>query len=242
MNLRLTGVGADRKRLLILGALLAIAAYFYFSGSAPSGSTTSSQQRPSGVLGPATGPRVAARQASRGARGQGKTFRNAGGEFKPSLKPDKDEQIDRSSIDPTLHLDQLARLKSVKVEGGSRSIFDFGQAAPAVVAVKEPDKIFPTHRWFTGPMPPPEKVAKADPPKAPPPAIPLKFYGFVNQTKAGVKRAFFLDGEDIIVASEGQLVKNRYKIVRIGVNSAVVEDTQFENHQQTLPLVEEVTG
>jgi hypothetical protein len=241
MNVRFTGMGADRKRVVILGVLLAIAAYFYFSGSAPSGSPATSQQRPSGVLGPATSPRLAARQASRTTRGQSKSFRN-GGDFKPSLKPNKDEQIDRSSIDPTLHLDSLTRLKSVKVEGGSRSIFDFGATAPVVVAGKEPEKIIPQKRYFTGPVPPPEPVAKVEPPKPQPPAIPLKFYGFVNQTKAGVKRAFFLDGDDIIVASEGQLVKNRYKIVRIGLNSAIVEDTQFENHQQTLPLVEEITG
>jgi len=96
-------------------------------------------------------------------------------------------------------------------------------------------------RNFIGPKQPGPPPPPPVPPKAPP--VPLKFYGFVNQTKAGVKRAFFLDGDDIIVASEGQLIKNRYKIVRIGINSAVVEDTQFKNDsQQTLPLVEEVTG
>ena len=95
-------------------------------------------------------------------------------------------------------------------------------------------------RPFVGPMmskaaePPPE-------PKAPP--IPLKFYGFVNKTKVGDKRAFFLDGEDIVIAGEGDLIKKRYKIVRIGVNSAVVEDTEFHsNNQQTLPLEAELTG
>lgn len=239
MNLRLTGLGADRKKLAALGILLAIAAYFYFSGSSTPDSSTASV-KPSGVFGPATSPRVAAR--TRSGRGQSRSFRNAG-EFKPSLKIDKDEQIDRSTIDPTLHLDLLARLKSVKEEGGTRSIFDFGQAAPAaVLAIKEPPKIIPEKRYFTGPLQPAAEVAKAKAPKPPPPAIPLKFYGYINQTKAGVKRAFFLDGDDIFVASEGQLVKNRYKIIRIGVNSAVVEDTQFENHQQTLPLVEEVTG
>ena len=96
-------------------------------------------------------------------------------------------------------------------------------------------------RYFSGhpnwPLPPPAKVVEA-----PPAPIPLKFYGFINPLKSGTKRAFFLDGEDIIVASEGQLIKNRYKIVRIGVNSAVVEDTQAKNNQQTLPLVEEQTG
>jgi hypothetical protein len=52
-----------------------------------------------------------------------------------------------------------------------------------------------------------------------------------------------LDGEDIIIAGEGDMVKKRYKIVRIGVNSAVVEDTQFKsNNQQTLPLEAEMAG
>ncbi len=242
MNLKMAGLGASPKKLATLGVLLAVAAYFYFfSGDTPSGSSSSiSQPRPAGTVAPVTSPRVM-RQTVRGPRGQAKSFRNAG-DFKPSLRPKQDEQIDRNAIDPTLHLDLLAKLKSVPIEGGRRSIFDFGQAAPAVVAAKEPAPIIPKRVSFTGPKPPPPPPEVAKVVEPPPPPIPLKFYGFVNQSKAGVKRAFFLDGDDIFVASEGQVVKNRYKIVRIGVNSAVVEDTQYKNHQQTLPLVEEVTG
>ena len=55
------------------------------------------------------------------------------------------------------------------------------------------------------------------------------------------KRAFFLDGEDIVVAGENDVIRNRFKIIRIGVNSAVVEDTT-NKIQQTLPLVEELPG
>jgi hypothetical protein len=239
MNLSLSGVGADKKKIGILCGLLAVAAYFYFSNGTPSDS--SSSQKPSGALGPATSPRVPTRQISRTRLGQARSLRNSG-EFKPSLKMSKDEMENRNSIDPTLHMDLLAKLKDVKVEGGGRSIFAFGvEPAPAAaqLGVKEPGKI-QVQAKFIGPKQPPPPPPPPPPPTAPP--IPLKFYGFVNQTKAGVKRAFFLDGEDIIMAAEGQMVKNRYKIVRIGVNSAVVEDTQFENHQQTLPLVEEVTG
>ena len=54
----------------------------------------------------------------------------------------------------------------------------------------------------------------------------------------GAKRVFFLDGDEIVVATEGQLVKNRYKVVRVGINSVVVEDVQFQ-HEQTLPLEEQ---
>ena len=241
--MNLSGLGADKKKVAALCGLLAVAGYFYFSNSTPSDSSSSSSSRPAAAGEPAllTSPRVPTRQISRIA--QGKSFRNAG-EFKPTLKWKKDEMPDRNSIDPTLRLDLLAKLKTVKEEGGSRSIFDFGAAAPAPAAqlagIKEPAKILMA-RNFIGPKQPAPPPPPPAPPKAPP--VPLKFYGFVNQTKAGVKRAFFLDGDDIIVASEGQLIKNRYRIVRIGINSAVVEDTQFKNDgQQTLPLVEEVTG
>ena len=46
------------------------------------------------------------------------------------------------------------------------------------------------------------------------------------------------------MAGEGDMIKKRYKIVRIGVNSAVVEDTEFKgnNTKQTLPLEAELPG
>ena len=52
-----------------------------------------------------------------------------------------------------------------------------------------------------------------------------------------VKRAFFLENEDVFVANEGEVVKKRYKVVRISLNSVVMEDTEFKQ-QQTLPLIE----
>ena len=84
-------------------------------------------------------------------------------------------------------------------------------------------------------MPPPGPVTP------PPPPITLKYYGYIAQRADGRKRAFFLDGDDILVAAEGELLKRRYKVVRIGVNSAIVEDMQF-NNTQTIPLQEETAG
>ena len=43
------------------------------------------------------------------------------------------------------------------------------------------------------------------------------------------------------MASEGELIKRRYKLVKIGVNSVTMEDTQFKS-EQTLPLAEELAG
>jgi hypothetical protein len=88
-------------------------------------------------------------------------------------------------------------------------------------------------------------VPAAEPPVTPPnpspPPIPLKFYGYVGESQGPSKGAFFLDGEDIVVAGENDVIRSRYKVVRIGVNSAIVEDTATKN-QQTLPLIEELPG
>jgi hypothetical protein len=233
MNLKVSGLGAEPKKIAILVGLGAIAGYFYFSSSNSGGPTT---YAPANTQ-PAAGSRTPARVTGR-ARVAQRSLNTSSREFKPSFK---NPGIDPSTIDPTLHLNLLAKLQDVKVEPGTRSLFEIGKEPPAEVAKgKEPGPIV-VAKPFYGPKPPPPPPPPPPDPKAPP--IPLKFYGFVNPSKAANKRAFFLDGEDIIIAGEGDMVKKRYKIVRIGVNSAVVEDTQFKgDNQQTLPLEAEMAG
>jgi hypothetical protein len=152
-----------------------------------------------------------------------------------------EERADPVTIDPTLRLDLLAKLQEVKVEGQRRSIFDFSQPEPPK---PDPKQAAASKTPAPSPLVKPEddkpaetaKAAEPEKPKAPP--IPLKFYGYLSRTNVPAKRAFFMDGEEIHVVSEGDIVKKRYKIVRIGVNSVVVEDTQFDQ-QQTLPLEEQ---
>lgn len=244
MTWKLAGLGAEPKKVAIVVVLFAAAGYFYISSrtsgesGAPPRSTLSTPA--STAPGPAAGQRAVLRPVSRsGVRvtqgGVGKNPR----EYRPSMKPPKG--VEPSSIDPTLHLSSLARLQDVKLEGGTRSLFEISSAPPVeLVKGKEPEKIKPAAR-FVGPMP---EMPKPEPPTPRAPAIPLKFYGFVNPARPDVKRAFFLDVDEIIVAGEGDTIKKRYKIVRIGINSAEVEDTQFkgDNTKQTLPLETEVQG
>jgi hypothetical protein len=129
-------------------------------------------------------------------------------------------------------------VQSVEPHGVSRNLFQFG-APPPPPAPKEPEpKIIPKPAAK-------EALAEAKPVKPagppPPPPIPLKYYGYSSQKGQVRKRAFFLDGEEILVAGEGETVKRRYKVVRIGVNSVVMEDTE-QKSQQTLPLAEELVG
>jgi hypothetical protein len=40
----------------------------------------------------------------------------------------------------------------------------------------------------------------------------------------------------VFVGNEGDLIRKRYRIVKINLNNVVMEDTQFKNHRQTIPL------
>ena len=229
-------LGAEPKKVAVLAGLLIVAAYLLYTNfrpetpapGAPAARAMTPAPRP---VTTAPGPDV--RRAPRAAE-------RASQEFRPSLKPKlPEERRDPATIDPALRLDLLAKLQNVKLEGGQRSLFEFSAARPP----KTPDvKILPKPGApGASPGAPGAPGAKPDTGaavKPPPPPITLKFYGYISPSRGGAKRAFFLDGEEIHVAAEGEIIKKRYKVVRIGVSSAVVEDTEHQ-HQQTLPLEEQ---
>jgi hypothetical protein len=139
-----------------------------------------------------------------------------------------------------LRLDLLAKVQTVSPQGGSRSLFQFG--APPAPKPVEVAAIHPAPRMI-GPEPPPKPAPPVVPPAPPPPPpITLKFYGFAKPKPDGQKRAFFMDGDEIFVAAEGELIKRRYRVVQIDVNSVVMEDTEYKNNRQTLILQQEFVG
>jgi hypothetical protein len=237
-------LGADTKRVRILGGVLVLAGVLYFFTRPDNPSSGSSSNTPVAAPVAAPGVRTPIRNAARTNMRIGS--RTAGGrgpqvlDFHPTLKPK--DPIDTARVDPTLDLNRLAKLRNVQVDGGSRSLFEFGAAPPSAIDIAKVAAIHPNplaSALMVGPTAP--KKPGPPPPPPPPAPIPLKFYGYTNAQRAGPRRAFFLEGEDIYVAGEGEMIKNRYRIVRIGVNSAVVEDTTNKN-QQTLPLVEEMVN
>ena len=50
----------------------------------------------------------------------------------------------------------------------------------------------------------------------------LTFFGVAK--KSGVERALFCDEEQVYVAAAGELIGGKYRVVRIGVASAEIED------------------
>jgi len=239
--------GADRKKVTILLSLVGFLAVYkvYDSLTTPSAdqpasknSRTTEAKIPDSKAPPDIGRAAATRK--------GLAVKPDSGEFRPSLKRKPDDPfIDPMKADPTLRMELMTRVQAVQIEGGVRNLFQFGVAPPAAPQTPEKDIKIPVKLSALGPTLPggvatPGDPSKppAPPPPPPPPPLSVKFYGFTSREMQTNRRAFFLSGENIIVAGEGDVIEKRYKVVRIGVNSAVVEDTESKQ-EQTVPLEEE---
>jgi hypothetical protein len=102
------------------------------------------------------------------------------------------------------------------------------------------------YRFYVKPPPPPPPPTAAPPvrpapdgpaPPPPPPTfppIPLKFIGTMEQGKKKV--AIFSDGRGVpVYASEGELVLGQYRLVRIQIESVVMEYADGRG-RQTIPM------
>ena len=130
-----------------------------------------------------------------------------------------------AELDPTLRMEAMLVTESLTYSGSGRNIFSANSAPvdiPKPVASARPK-----------PGPPPPPPPPPGPP--PPPPIDLKFFGTATAPD-GTRRAFLLHGEDVFLASGGDIVQRRYKVISIGANSIVVED-MGNNNRQTLPLL-----
>lgn len=128
-----------------------------------------------------------------------------------------------ASLDPTLHFEIMAQAESLNYTGRGRNIFSQSSAPlpviPKVTAPIRPNLV-PVTSVATGPPPPPP--------------IDLKFFGYSAQ-KSGTRKAFLLHGDDVFIASEGEVVDHRYKVVKISAFTVEMED--LPNHDtQTLTL------
>jgi hypothetical protein len=127
-------------------------------------------------------------------------------------------------LDPTLQMKAMLVTESLVYTGTGRNIFS-ANSAPAVVIPKAIASARPHGLVVpSAPLGPP-----------PPPPIDLKFFGTATSAN-GVRRAFLLHGEDVFLASTGDVVQRRYKVRAISANSIVVED-MTDNNTQTLPLL-----
>jgi len=123
--------------------------------------------------------------------------------------------------EPRLHLDLLQRIRKMQYSGIHRNIFS---AAPPPIE-KPPAQ---TASSFTGPRP-------APPP--PPLQIPAEFFGYAWRPHSEKRVAFFTSGDDVLIVHEGDTFLGRFRLDRVGTDSADVEDISSGRHA-TVPLVQ----
>ncbi len=114
--------------------------------------------------------------------------------------------------DPRLHLDRLKAIQKVEYRGSKRNIFDYYSPPPPVPAELPPQAQGP-----------------------PPLQVPLRFYGVLEE--GGVRRALLTDGEDVYIAGSGDLLLQRFRVVRIGANVIEFEDVN-DGRRAVIPLDE----
>jgi hypothetical protein len=125
---------------------------------------------------------------------------------------------------PALRSDILKRFLTLEYKGVHRSIFSAAMPPP--------------------PAPPPSKappVNTAPPvPQGPPPlTVDAKYFGYVSDVSGGHRRAFFAsnNNEDVFIASEGDTLMGRFRVVRLTNTSADVEEVS-SGRRATLVLEE----
>ncbi|HEY0758547.1 MAG TPA: hypothetical protein VGD59_04740 [Acidisarcina sp.] len=122
-----------------------------------------------------------------------------------------------ANLDPTLHFELMQQAESLEYTGTGRNIFS-PASAPLPIIPK-----------VTRPVRPLPEIASGPPPPPPPPAIDLKFFGYSAQNSG--RRAFLLHGDDVFIASEGDVVDHRYRVVKISPFSVQMEDLPYHDTQ-----------
>jgi hypothetical protein len=142
------------------------------------------------------------------------TRRTSSGRIVPIVEP---------RLDPTLDLTLLAQSEDIKYAGNGRNIFVAG-SLPVIPS--------PSRNGTRGDKPQANVYVPAGPP--PPPPINLKFFGFANKP-GEARRVFLVQGEDVFIAGEGDIVDRRYRVVHI-TNTAVEMEDVLNNNKQSIPL------
>jgi hypothetical protein len=111
---------------------------------------------------------------------------------------------------PALKLELLERLRKLQYEGAHRNIFS--AVAPPPASAASPNAIAPP-------------IVVPAPPSGPAPlAVPATFYGFVTDAQTGVRRAFFMEGENVYIVALGETLLGRFRLVQIGNSSVELEE------------------
>ena|ERR1700730_15625610 len=135
------------------------------------------------------------------------------------------ENFQLLSVDnPELHIPRLEAARKSEYKSNGRNIFS------------------PT------PPPPPQAPHAApayqppqDPPPPPPPQLPVKFFGYGTVPNGTARRAFLTDGEEVYIVAEGEVLLNRFRIIKVG-NASIDFEEVSSGRRGTAALEEQGTA
>jgi hypothetical protein len=139
-----------------------------------------------------------------------------------------------STLDPSLHMAAMLVTESLLYSGSGRNIFS-ANSAPPVIIPSPVTAARPNAAQIAASLPCPPNCPPPPPPPPPPP-IDLKFFG-VETSANGARQAILLHDDSVFLASPGDIVMRRYRVVSVEEKSIRVEDMQYQN-TQTLPLLQ----
>jgi hypothetical protein len=106
---------------------------------------------------------------------------------------------------PQLHWWKLESSRKAEYKSNRRNIFSPVAPHTAVAPVKKEQQ------------PADQNAATAPTPVVSPPLVlPVKFFGYGAVPVGGTRRAFFSDGDEVHIVSEGETLLGRYRILKIG--------------------------
>lgn len=206
--------GFDNKRNVIalaaLGLVLIIAIWYFVSHVFGGGSAPAAPQPTAPTSAGQTAEPRRAERASANENGQEKGQENGHAAKKV---------VSLESLDPTLHPELMAGAESLEYTGTGRNIFSMMSAPVKIEQPKAP--VRPSQQ---------QQVAAAVPTgPPPPPPIDLTFFGY--EATGGQRKAFLLHGDDVFIASEGDVVDHHYKVQKINPMSIQITDLLYNNTQ-----------
>jgi hypothetical protein len=129
--------------------------------------------------------------------------------------------------EPELRLDLLAKLQKLDYPAGAhRDIFSNVALPPQLTPAEKAEEDRRRHAYPGVDRPPPP----------PPVEVPAQFFGYASMRSSPHRLAFFLNGDEVLVVQEGSVFLGRFRLDKIGNDSADVEEVSSGRHA-TVPMV-----
>lgn len=140
------------------------------------------------------------------------------------------KEISFQEIDPSIHLDRLEKFDPGEPLNARNMFSAEAPPPPRPVSPRNPSAGGgPTDTAGGNANGTPRVLRPAPPPTL---TINLKFFGTKTDLHQRTRQGFFADGDEVYLAAEGDLVANRYRVLRIGDSSAEIEEVSSKTRRQ----------